>query len=153
MMRKKEREITDPAEMESIIKRAIVCRIALSDNDVPYMVPVNFGYQDGCLFIHTAREGMKIDIIRRNNRVCFGVEADLELTEGATACKWGMRYRSVIGFGIASFVEGSEDKRAALDIIMRHYSSDSHEYSEKLVKKVAIIRVEIDTMAGKQSGY
>jgi nitroimidazol reductase NimA-like FMN-containing flavoprotein (pyridoxamine 5'-phosphate oxidase superfamily) len=152
-MRKKEREITDPGEVEFVIKRAIVCRIALSDNNVPYLVPVNFGYQDGCLYIHTAGEGMKIDIIRRNNRVCFEMEADLELTKGPTACKWGMRYSSVIGFGRASLVEGSEEKRAALDIIMRHYSGDSHDYSEKLVDKVAIIRVEIDTMTGKQSGY
>ena len=152
-MRKKERELTDPGEVESVIKRAVVCRIALSDNNVPYLVPVNFGYQDGCLYIHTAMEGMKIDIIRRNDRVCFEVEADLELTKGAMACKWGMRYRSVIGFGRASLVEDSEGKRAALDIIMRHYSDDPHEYSEKLMEKVAIIRVEIDTMTGKQSGF
>jgi hypothetical protein len=152
-MRKKEREITDPQAMESIIERAVVCPLAMADNNIPYVVPVNFGYENGCLYIHSATEGKKIDIIRQNNRVCFEVEADLEMVRGDTACKWSMRYRSVIGWGRAFLVEGSEAKRAALDIIMRHYSGGSHEYPEKNVDKVAIIRVEIDSMTGKHSGH
>lgn len=130
-----------------------MCRIALADGGAPYVVPVNFGYQDGCLYFHSDREGKKMDILRRNSRVCFEVDIDQELVRRKTACQWGMRYRSVIGFGRAFFVEGREEKRAALDIIMQHYSDGPFQYDEKQVDEVAIVRVEIDSMTGKQAGY
>ena len=62
-MRRKDKEIKDKKEIESIIKRAKVCRIALSDNNMPYIIPVNYGYKNNCIYIHSASEGKKIDII------------------------------------------------------------------------------------------
>ena len=70
-MRRKDKEIKDKEVIESIIKRATVCRIALSENNVPYIVPLSFGYKDNCLYFHSAPEGRKIDIIKQNNNVCF----------------------------------------------------------------------------------
>ncbi len=130
-----------------------MCRIGLAESNNPYIVPVNFGYEDGCLYIHSAKEGRKIDILRLNNKVCFEVDIDHDLVRAESACKWSMRYRSVIGFGRAFFVDDFEEKRKALDIIMQHYSNNSYEYSENLVEKAAIIRIEIDSMTGKRSGY
>lgn len=152
-MRKADREINDESELESILRKAIVCRIAFADSNEPYVVPVNFGFEGRCLYFHSAPEGRKIDIIRRNNRVCFEVDVDHELVKGKTACKWGMRYRSVIGFGRAFLVEDLAGKRRALDVIMLHYSGELHEYPDDEVEGVAIVRVEIDSMTGKQSGY
>lgn len=153
-MRKKDREIKDKKLMESILERATVCRVGLSENNVPYIVPVNFGYRDNCLYFHSAKEGKKIDMIRGNNNVCFEIDIDSEVVKGEKACGWTMKYYSIIGFGRAFFVEGFEEKRKALDIVMEHYAGkSSFEYSEGAVNNAAIIKVEIESMTGKKSGY
>jgi len=152
-MRRKEKEIRDKAEIESIIREAIVCRLAMSDNDVPYIVPMNFGYADDTLYFHSALKGRKIDILRRNNRVCFEFDTDGEIERGEKACDWGIHYKSVIGFGTASLVEDPDAKRQALDIIMSQYANgkETFQYPDTKLKGTAIIRVEIDGMTGKRS--
>ena len=153
-MRKKDKEIKDENTIKSIIKRATVCRIGLSENNVPYIVPLNFGYKDDCLYFHSAREGKKIDMIRSNNDVCFEIDIDHEIVKRENACDWSMKYYSIIGFGKAFLVEGFEEKRKALDIIMEHYSGkSSFEYPEDTVNNAAIIKVKIESMTGKKSGY
>jgi len=152
-MRRKDKEIKDKEVIESIIKRATVCRIGLCENNVPYIVPLVFGYKDNCLYFHSAPEGRKIDTIKRNNNVCFELDVDCELVKSETACSWDMKYYSVIGFGKAFFVDDLEEKRKALDIIMEHYSGNPYEYPTNAINKVAIIKVKIDSMTGKKSGY
>jgi nitroimidazol reductase NimA-like FMN-containing flavoprotein (pyridoxamine 5'-phosphate oxidase superfamily) len=152
-MRREDKEIRDRTEIESIIERATVCRVAFSENDVPYIVPVNFGYRDDRLYFHSAPEGKKIEILKHNNQVCFEIDIDHEVLESGSPCDWGMRYRSVIGFGTAFFVEDPEEKRRALDIIVQHYSGKSSEYPQSAIDDVAIVKVEIQSMTGKKSGY
>lgn len=151
-MRKKEQEITDPAEIEAVLHKADICRIAFCTDDVPYIVPVNFGYKDGCIYIHSSPEGQKMEMLQRNDRVCFEAEADVDIAKSGIPCKWGISYRSVIGFGRASLVEGYDRKVAALDVLMDHYSTGPYEYDDKMVHAAAIIKVEIESMTGKRSG-
>ena len=154
-MRRKENEITDRSAIESIIHGSSICRLALSEDDHPYIVPLNFGYKDKTLYFHSAREGKKLDMLRKNNKVCFEFDIDGGLLESDTdnACEWGFKYRSVIGFGKASLIDDPESKRRAFDVIMQHYSDSSLSYKESAIKKVVIIKVEIEDMTGKQSGY
>jgi nitroimidazol reductase NimA-like FMN-containing flavoprotein (pyridoxamine 5'-phosphate oxidase superfamily) len=152
-MRRKDKEISDHDAMESILNRATVCRVALSLHNVPYVVPLNFGYHAGCLYFHSAPEGRKIDIIKQNDRVCFEVDIDHQLIEARKACDWTMRYRSIIGFGRAFLIDDREQKRRALDIIVGHYSDGSYQYPDEAVNDVAIIKVEIESMTGKESGF
>lgn len=149
-MRRKDREITDREVMEGILQKADVCRIALCEDGNPYIVPMNFGYKEGNVYLHCAREGRKIDIIAKNNRVCFEVDTDHKLVTGEKACDWTFKYSSVIGSGRAVIVDDFEEKARALDIIMSHYSSDSSfEYSPKWVENIYIIKIEIDNMTCK----
>ena len=152
-MRRKEKEITDRTLIESIIRRSSVCRLALSEDNRPYIVPLCFGYEDNTLYFHSAREGRKLDILRKNNNVCFELDIDHEIVRSENACEWGMKYRSVIGFGKASFIEDPESKRRAFDIIMQHYSGQSFAYTEAALENTAIVRVKIARMTGKKSGY
>jgi hypothetical protein len=87
-MRKKEPEIKTHEEIESIIQKSIVCRLGLSEDNLPNIVPLCFGYQDHTLYFHTAREGKKIDIFRKNNQVCFEFDIDQELVKADQACKF-----------------------------------------------------------------
>ena len=151
-MRRKEKEITDKSEIESIIRKSMVCRLGLADDSTPYVVPLCFGYDNGALFFHSAKEGRKIEILKKNNQVCFEFDIAPEVQPGGReACAWGMKYRSVIGFGKASFIEDPEKRRKALDIIMRQYADGDFEYSEKSFEKALVIKVEIESMTGKKS--
>jgi len=150
---RKDKEIKDKDEIESTIKRANVCRIGLAENNIPYVVPLVFGYKDNCLYFHSAPEGKKIDIIKRNNNVCFEIDTDCELVKSETACNWDIKYYSVIGFGKAFFIDDPEEKRTALNIIMKHYSGNSYEYPANEINEVAIIKVKINSMTRKKSGY
>ena len=150
-MRRSEKEITDESAIEAIINSSIVCRLALSDGDQPYIVPLSFGYQDRTLYFHSALEGKKIDILKKNNRICFEFDVNTEIIEAEKACKWGMKYQSVIGFGKAVLVENIEDKQKALNIIMNHYSDRNFQFPDKAIEKIAVIKIEIESMTGKHS--
>ncbi len=152
-MRKKEKEITGHGAIEDIIRRSLVCRLGLSENNRPYIVPLCFGYKDHALYFHCAPEGRKIDILRKNSQVCFEFDIDQELVRSDQACKFDMKYRSVIGFGRASWVEDSQSKRQALEAIMDHYAPGSYVFPEESMKKIGIIKVEIESLSGKKAGY
>ena len=150
-MRRTEKEIEDRAEMENVIAKADICRVGLSDNGIPYVVPVNFGYRDNCIYFHCAREGAKLDIISLNNNVCVEFDIDHEMRVDDVACEWGSKYRSVIGFGKAFIVDDREEKKRALDIIMGHYSDKSFTYRDDRVDGIYIVKIEIERMTGKKA--
>ncbi|MFO7740030.1 MAG: pyridoxamine 5'-phosphate oxidase family protein [Desulfatiglandaceae bacterium] len=152
-MRRREKEIPDKTEVEGIIRKSLVCRLALSRNNFPYIVPLCFGYEENALYFHMAREGEKLDILMKNRNVCFEFDADHEIVRGENACKWGMKYRSVIGFGTVSFLEDSESKRHALDTIMGQYSEGTFAFPKEVLEKTVVIKVDITRMTGKKSGY
>jgi len=152
-MRKREKEITEKKSLEEIIKKAEICRLAMCNEGLPYIVPLCFGYEDDALYFHCAHEGKKIDILRRNPEVCFEIEIDQEIIGAEDACRWTMKYRSVIGFGTVEFIEDDKQKRRALNIIMRQYSDGSFSFPDKNFGLTEIIRVDIRNMTGKQSGY
>ena len=93
------RKITDINEIEGIIGKAGVCHLGLVDGNEPYVVPVSFGYERGALYFHGNLTGRKIELITKNNRVCFEMEVDVTVKEAEQACDWGTRYLSVIGVG------------------------------------------------------
>ena len=151
-MRREDKQITEPSFIDSILNNAVVCRLGLCDGDRPYVVPLCFGYEDNALFFHCSGQGKKLDILKKNNNVCFEVDIDFKIIKADKACSWGTKYKSVIGFGKAEFIENVELKRKALDIIMRQYSEGIFEYSADAVKNIVVIKVEIESMTGKQSG-
>ena len=150
-MRRSEREITDRAEIEEIIRKASICRLALSDNGTPYIVPVCFGYEHGTLYFHCAVEGRKLEILKRNNRVCFEMDIETKLVVAEKACGWGMKYRCVIGSGTASVVQDPAEKRKGLDTIMRQYSGPEGGYSREVLSRTAVVKVAIESLTGKQA--
>lgn len=153
-MRRNDKAITDQGQIETILKDERVCRIALCDWEKPYLIPMIFGYHDGYLYLHSANEGKKIDLLRKNNQICFEVESKVEVVPGEQACNWGINYYSVIGFGKAYFLEEPEEKKKALDIMMRKFSKESQlSYPEEMLRKTDVIKIIIEEMTGKKSGY
>ena len=151
-MRRKDKEITDKEVIKSALNRALVCRLGLTENNMPYIVPMNFGYKDNCLYFHSAPIGKKIEIIKKNNKVCFEIDLDHDVVITDSACNATMKYLSIIGFGIAELINEFEEKQKALNVIMDHYSTKKiHEFSKKMIKRIIIIRIKIESMTGKVS--
>ena len=149
-MRKKEKEITDIKEIERIIEKAICCRIGLVDNDEPYVVPVSFGYERNALYFHSALEGRKVELIKKNNKICFAMEIDVEVKRAEEACDWGIKYMSVIGMGRAYILEKDEEKSYALDLITKRYAGDELSFPKSELDKTLVVRVDIESVTGKQ---
>jgi nitroimidazol reductase NimA-like FMN-containing flavoprotein (pyridoxamine 5'-phosphate oxidase superfamily) len=153
-MRRKDREITGIDEIEAIISRADVCRIALTDNNIPYIVVMNFGYSGGDLkrlWFHCAINGRKLDMIRRNKYVCFEVDTDHCLYAGEKACDFRMGYRSVIGWGNIEIVTDDDEKRQGLDCLMSHYSDhNKYSYKKESFEGMLVLRLDIQEMTGNK---
>jgi len=150
-MRRKEKEIKDKKEIEKILEESLVCRLAMVDGDKPYIVPMNFGYRDGSLFLHSAKQGRKIDLIKKNSNVCFEVDQVIRFKKAKMACEWGLEYKSVIGSGRAYLLDNIEEKIKGLHIIMSQYSQRTFEYPDEMLEKTLVIKIVVDHMTGKQS--
>ncbi len=153
-MRRHEREIKVPEEIEAIIQRAQICRVGLAEDNFPYVVPVHFGYAGKCLYFHCATQGKKLDIIRHNSNVCFEIDMDHQIVKpDDSPCKCSARYRSVIGFGRASIIEDRGEKTAGLNIVSQHYGYNRYEFSDKEMERVAVVKIDVSNMTGKKAGY
>lgn len=106
-MRRSDREITDLGEILSIINDCKVIHLAMVDDGEPYLLPLNFGYacEGGAFsfFCHSAREGRKLDILRKNPTVAFEMDCRGALDEHNVACQCGYYFASVTGVGHVEF--------------------------------------------------
>jgi nitroimidazol reductase NimA-like FMN-containing flavoprotein (pyridoxamine 5'-phosphate oxidase superfamily) len=155
-MKRNDKEITTINEKIDIINKCKVCRIGLSENNKPYIVTLNYGYDFNnnslTLFFHSAKEGRKMDIIKTNNNSCFEINCDTQLIEGEKACKYSYSFKSIIGFGKIIFMEDSKDKIFGLNKIMKHQTgkNDIFIFSQEELNKVAVYKMVVDEFTGKQ---
>lgn len=153
-MRRNDREITNHDEIIKVIDKCKVCRIAMIDNNKPYIVPLNFGYEYKnntlTLFFHGAAEGRKIDILKTNNFVCFEADCGHELIESEIACENGYLYESVIGEGIVTFIFTPDEKKQALNMIMKHQCGKTFGFDDKSVENLAVYKIDVTSISGKK---
>jgi uncharacterized protein len=118
-------------------------------------LPFNFGFENQTIFLHSAQNGKKIDILRANPQVCVSFSTDHQLfhRHETMACSYGMRYRSVLAFGKVEFIEDYNEKVDVLNIIMRKYTGKSFQYNPPSIHNVAIYKVVIDKIETKISNY
>lgn len=152
-MRRSDREIKDRNEIRSIIDRCKVIRLAMLDEDgFPYIIPLNFGVEhteDGeTIYCHCAREGRKLELLRRDARVAFEMDCGGELVRGETACSHSYYYASVIGSGRAEFLEGTEKARG-LSALMRHMAGREDHFTEEQMAGVVVFAIRVETLSAK----
>jgi nitroimidazol reductase NimA-like FMN-containing flavoprotein (pyridoxamine 5'-phosphate oxidase superfamily) len=154
-MRRNDKEITDWQKIEDILKKGKLCHIAMADGNKPYLVTVSYGYRDNTVYFHSASEGKKIGWLRKNPRVCFMIYTDEALVTGENPCRdWSMKYKSVIGYGKVRFLNNPEEKAEGLNIIMAQYTKNGpFTFSEKNLEETAVIKIEIEEISAKGSGY
>lgn len=148
--------IQDTQQIKAILANAKFIRLALSDPETssPYLVPLSFGYKDNAIYLHSSREGKKIEILRKNPRVCFEATVEIDLITADEPCKYNVRYRSVIGHGQAKFLEDYSEKVRGLTVLSEHYGKKGpFEFEEWKVNRLCVIKIEIERMTGKENGF
>lgn len=152
-MRRKDKELTDSKTIEEILKKSHVCRIALYDNEYPYIVPMNYGYSENALYFHSASEGRKIDLIRKNNKACFEIEYFSRIIDHELPCNWTMEYCSLIGTGTIEIITEVTEKKKGLDIIMSGFGRDSDNlYDDRATERIVVLKLAIKEISAKWSG-
>ena len=144
--------IEDKQRVEEIISRCDICFVGITDQEGnPYVIPMNFGYQEGVI-LHSGPTGSSIDMLKRNNNVCITFSTDHELVfqHPKVACSYRMKAKSVICRGKVGFIEDMDSKREALNIIMKHYSSREFVYSDPAVRNVKIWEIPISSVTAKE---
>jgi len=135
-------------ECEALLRRAEVLRLGIADDDGPYVVPLNFGYEDGRLYVHGPLKGRRIEAVADGARVCF--EADeCEIVRSERPCGFTARFASVIGYGTARLLGPAEEKRRGLGAIMRHYGGPEAGMADETVARTSVVEIEIESMDGK----
>lgn len=154
-MRRKDRLVTDPEKIQSVIDACVCCRLGFCDQGRAYIVPVSFGHtlEDGrhVFYFHSAPEGRKIDLIRETGWAGIEMDEGYALHRADRACAHSAAFRSIIGGGPVVFVEDPEEKRRALSLLMAHTAgSGDWEFPEAALKTVAVCKLTAEELSCKE---
>ena len=150
---RREREVTDPAQIREILDKSMIAHIGMVDGDEPYVVPMNYGYtmEDGKLtiYLHGAKWGRKLDVMRANPKVFFCAHCDVVPFEGDIACRYGTTYSSIMGSGTAEILEDPAQKATGLSVLMKTQTGKDFTFDDKMVSIVSVIKIDIDEFTAK----
>ena len=150
---RRELEVTDQSQIIEILDKSKILHLAMVDGDDPYVIAMNYGYtmEEGklTLYMHGATQGRKLDILRKNPKVCFELDCDLMPFDGEKPCQYGIAYSSVVGNGVAELIEDPEQKMEALTILMKTQTGKDFEFNEKLVSIVSVIKIHVEDYTAK----
>ena len=152
-MRRSEREVIDKSVIDEILSKSSICRLGFAFDKVPYIVPVNYGYRENKIYIHSAPKGEKIELIKKCKTVCFEIELESEVMKDKLACNWTTHYRSIIGYGTIKIITDEAEKIKGMDIIMaQHGGLEKNKFSTGSLSRMVILELEIDRLTAKQAG-
>ncbi len=121
----------------------------IGDEGYPYTVPMSYVIKDNKIFMHSAKQGHKIDSIGKNNKVSFCVIDKNQVVQET----FTTHFRSVQLFGKGRILENDEEKREALEALVEKYSPDFIEKGQHEItrdwERVSLIEIEIEHMTGK----
>ena len=144
-MTRREREVKDPEKILEILDTSKVLHLGLVDEGMPYVVPMNYGYEmnDGelTLYLHSALKGYKLDVIRKNPTCCFEMECGIRPFEGKLPCTYGITYSSLMGRGEVEIVEDPALKEKAMTVLMKTQTGKDFQFNERLVSIVTVLRI------------
>ncbi len=152
-MTRRELEVTDIKEIQSILDECKILHLGLADGDEPYVVPMNYGYtledRNLTIYLHAATKGYKLDVMEKNPKVFFQMNCDIIPFEGQKACQYGMAYKSIMGRGTAEFVEDVELKKEILSIFMKNQTGKDFVFDDRMVSIVSIVKINVSEYTAK----
>jgi nitroimidazol reductase NimA-like FMN-containing flavoprotein (pyridoxamine 5'-phosphate oxidase superfamily) len=151
-MRRADKEITDPKMIAKIIGSCQVCRVGVAKENIPYIIPVSFGYDGDALYIHTAQTGRKIGFFEANPKVCVEFEHGVTLKPHENdPCSWSFSFQSVIGYGVIHELTDYAEIMAGLQLIMKQYSKQEWSFTKESIAPLKVWKIAIESLSGKQS--
>ena len=152
-------EIKSKEKIKEFLDLEHVGRIAsIDENGFPQIIPMNFVFLNDAIYMHSHTKGEKLDNIRRNEKVGFEVDRELEFLpsyfeDPNDASLADTLYISVVVKGTGSIVEDRNEKTLALNGLMKKYQPEGRydplKPEMEVVDEVAIIKVEPDSFRGK----
>lgn len=153
-MRRKDREINDVEVIKDILDMCRTACIAMIDHDMPYVIPLSYGYEmkeNGfILYFHCAKEGRKIDILKRNQKVCVTIFREGEPLFAETPCNSGYYYSSIVGNGVVEFIEDLVGRQHALSKMFAHQSGKNVKFTEEQADSVCVFQIVVRDYTGKR---
>jgi nitroimidazol reductase NimA-like FMN-containing flavoprotein (pyridoxamine 5'-phosphate oxidase superfamily) len=143
------------SEMEAIINEATVCYVGMSEDSGPYVLPMNFAFESGRVYLHADNQGHKLDVLYKNPAVCINFNIDNELfsRHKEVGCTWGMKFKSVNVHGKVRFIDDYQEKYRIMKLVMLKYSGQDYEFNEPSIRNVAVMQIDIEKLTGKVYGY
>lgn len=154
-MRRKDREITDIADIKDVLRKSDVLRIALNNGIYPYILPVNFGFEMNggrlTLFFHGSKEGAKHAIIENDPHVAFEVDRAHKLIPpvGDKSCTASFAYESVIGQGLITKADDTE-KEELLSALLNRYGIETKLFSPIHLANTVVYKITAETYTAKR---
>lgn len=155
-MRRADREVTDPKQLEEILRECTAVHIGAQDGAGLFVVPMNYGYSlEGdrlTLYVHSAQEGRKVAAFRAGGTVAFEMDGRHALRTADTACGHSYSYQSIMGSGTIRELTEAGAKRAALGRIMEHMTGrGSWDMPNASLERTAVFAIQADQWTGKRS--
>ncbi len=149
-MRRKEKQLSSNDTVKIIMNAEFGNLATLGQDGYPYAVPLNYAYENGAIYVHSAKAGNKLENILQHNKVCFSIVGYSKLLPE----KFDTEYDSAVIYGRAVEVTDEAEKKQALALLIEKYSGGYLEqgmaYIEKSNKATAVIKIEIEKMTGKR---
>jgi nitroimidazol reductase NimA-like FMN-containing flavoprotein (pyridoxamine 5'-phosphate oxidase superfamily) len=147
--------ITDKNEIEAVIHKCDVCFVGMIEKDgSPYVIPMNFGYVDGDIILHSGPHGKHLELVENDSRVCvtFSSGHRLVYQHPDVACSYSMTSKSVLCKGNVSFVEDIDEKEQLMNVLMHNYTKREFKYSQPALRNVKVWKVNVTEMTCKSFG-
>ena len=154
-MRRQNRQVTEITEIKQILNEIKVARLGMFDGKQVYVVPLNHGYEMEeekiIFYLHCAKVGRKVEILKENPNVCIELDGRHELMTAEAPCDHSYYYASLIGNGEVQFVDDFAEKAHALEVVMKHQTGKTQwQFDEKWVNAVCVIKIELTDYTVKQ---
>lgn len=147
--------IYEAERIRSILDQAPICFAALVDAEgAPYVIPMNFGYDDRFFYLHSGPEHSALPLLRRDPRICLtlSVRNELMYQDKTVGCSYRMKAESVVVRGRVDFPEELDEKRRCLDVLMKHYTKEPVTYGDPAVRNVVVWRITPTLVSAREYG-
>jgi hypothetical protein len=146
--------IKNREEIEKIIKACKTCYVAMSEKDVPYVLPLNFALDGDSVILHSAQSGRMWETLKKNPKVCINWTLGEELAwqDVRVGCSYRVKSQSVLAEGTVEFVEDYDEKERCLHLVMAQYSDREFKFSKPSVVNVGLMKVRIEKLTAKEFG-
>ena len=146
--------IEDRNEINDILKQCRTCYVAMSDNDVPYVLPMNFGIEGDRVILHSAQAGRMWETIRKNPKVCINwtLGEGIAWQDQQVGCSYRVQSKSVMVEGTAEIIDDSDEKERLFRQFMTQYSDLPFKFNAPAIRNVGVMVVPFTRLTAKEFG-